>query len=295
MTLSGASFRYKTDLQQLCDDIVKTAYIADVPYDLDTIWRVLNTYKDFFAGSSVAFRTTTKAKEHRGLNVRYVELGVQHDPYRMALSDGLLVRQAHPMDDLLPEFQSRFPILGYGVDFEVTYGLEKIWTFFSYVRQTVESLFSLSNLPDGIRDYAAYFARHDLRSINVLGIDYRHRSMNLYFPMEEPNSFPQDKIAAMIADLNFEVPPEEILTYCSMANPVYFTFSWDTSRIERICFAIVTSDHKLIPRHLDPLIERFFVNVPFSNSDRTFIFNPTFSPNGYYLKIENDYTPCKWE
>jgi len=287
-------FRHKTDLKQLYDDIIKTAQIADVPYNTDIIWRILNTYRDFFSGSSVAFRTTTKAKDKRGLNVRYIELGVPHDPYLIALSEGLIEKQGHPIDDLLSEIQSQYPILGYGVDFEVSYGLEKIWPFFPHTPQLLEAICSLYCLPDGIRNYADYFARYDLAQVNVFALDYRHKSINLYFPMETPGLLPPHKIAAMIADLEFDVPPQEVLGYCSWANPVYYTFSWDSPRIERLCFAVVTPNLGDIPIHLDPLIERFTAQVPFAGNARTFIYNITLARRGSYIKIENDYTECKW-
>jgi len=287
-------FRYKTDLKQLYDAIIQTAHIADVPYNTDIIWRVLNAYPDFFSGSSIAFRTTTKAKEKRGLNVRYIELGVPHDPYLIALSEGLITKQGHPIDDFLSEIQSQYSIRGYGVDFEVNYGFEKIWSFFPDAPQPIEAIYSLSSLPDSIRNYADYFAKYELATVNVFGLDYRHNSMNLYFPMERPGAFPPHKIASMIEDLELEIPTQEILEYCSIANPVYYTFSWDSSKIERLCFAVVTSDLSLIPVHLDPVIARYTAQAPFAGNARTFIFNITFGSSEDYIKIENDYTECKW-
>ena len=181
-------FKHKTDLNQLYEDIIKTTHIVDVPYNKEIIWKVLNTFQDFFSGSSVAFKTTTKPKEKRGLNVRYVELGVPHDPYVIALSAGLITKRGHPIDDLLPEIQSQFPIHGYGVDFEVSYGLEKIWPLFPHAPQPIERVYSLFSVPDSIRNYVDYFARHDLAFVNILGLDYRHKTINVYFPMERPGA-----------------------------------------------------------------------------------------------------------
>lgn len=287
-------FRYETDLKQLYDDIVRTAHIAEVPCNEEITKKVLDTYHDFFAGSSVAFRTTTHEVEKRELHVRYIELGVPHDPYLMALSKGLLQKQHHPIYALLGEFQSRFPVLGYGVDFDVNYGLEKIWLFFPHTPRSVEEITSLPSVPNSIENYAEYFAAYDLSGINVFGLDYRHKSVNVYFPMRNHGGFPPQRVASMIRKVGFQVPTEEMLHYCSMADPVYYTFGWDSSDVKRACFAVVTSDHALVPTHLDPLIERFVAQVPFAGNGRTFIFNITFGPAGNYIKIENDYTECKW-
>ena len=87
------SFKYKTDLEKMHEDIIKAAKVADAPYNEDIIRRLLLSYKDFFKGSVVTFVTSTKPKEKRALSIRYVDLNIEHDPYKIAVSNNLLKQE----------------------------------------------------------------------------------------------------------------------------------------------------------------------------------------------------------
>src|SRR5262249_7650268 len=152
------------------------------------------------------------------------------DPYPVALARGFLVRTGHPIDDLLPEIQRQCPILGYGVDVGVTTGLEKIWPFFPHVPQPVERVAAISGMPRAITEYGRYFAKHGLHEVSLFALDYRNRSVNLYF-MRPPGTFSTTTIAGMLRELGLTVPGEETLQHCTLAVPIYFTFTWDSPRI----------------------------------------------------------------
>ena len=283
------TFRHATDLDRLSCDIVAAAELAHAPYDREVIRRGLQAYGSFFAGSPVSFRTSTKKGPERRLNVRYVELGVPHDPYATALAEGFIRHEGHPLDNLLPEIQATYPVVGYGVDLEVAYGLEKIWPFFPHLPQPAARAYAMPSLPDAVKAQAGYFEKYGLEDFSLFALDYRNRTINLYF-MVRPGHLAPETIAGMIGDLGFQVPGQEILGYCSMAIPVYFTFSWDSPRVERLCFATVAFDERMLPTHLHPLIDRYCAGAPFAGPQRTFIFNLTFTRKGDFIKIENDYT-----
>lgn len=283
------TFRHQTDLKRLHADILTAARIAAAPYDAERLWELLTAYADFFSGSSVSFRTSTRAPEQRELNVRYVELDVPHDPYLVALAQGFISRGGHPIDELMPEVQASYPILGYGVDVGAAYGLEKIWPFFPHQPQPVERVYSMCHMPASIKNYAPFFARYDLRVISLFGIDYRSRTVNLYF-MKPPGFFTAETILRMTADLGLTLERQELPRYCSMAIPIYLTFSWNSPHVERLCFAAVAPELQLVPTHLDPVIADYVNGAPFASRRRVFIFNVTFTRHGDFVKIENDYT-----
>ena len=282
-------FRHKTDLDGMLEDIVKAAEIAEVPYNKENIWRVLIAYRDFYSGTSVTFTTTTKPKEERGLAVRYVELKVPHDPYAIALENGLIIRRGYPIEDLYSEIKSIFPILGYGVDMDVQYGLIKIWTFLQ-IPQPINKAYQMSSLPASIRNHADYFSKYNLLDFSLFALDFRNLTTNLYFMVPEPGIYSPEKIAGIIGDVDLTVPSEELLMRCSKAATIYPTFSSDSDRIERICFGMVAYQPNEVPTHLHPVLEHFAEHAPFQSEKRRFIYSVTPSRRGEYIKIENDYT-----
>lgn len=283
-------FKHKTDLEKLYVDIVKSAEIAEVPYDSNIIHRVLGVYKDFFSGSTLTFTTNTVAKEKRRLAVRYVEFQVPHDPYAMALATGLLNRQGHPIEKLQLEIQAQEDILGYGTDLAVDYGVAKIWSFLKLHPALDDLCARLPSLPDSVRQHLAYFEKYGLKYVTLFGLDFRNKTVNSYFMVKKPGLFPSDKIAAMLGELDLKIPTQEILEHCSKAMISYFTFTWDSSHIERACFGVTASDVTKIPTHFDPLLERYVHHAPILTKERKFIYNITSSRQDIYIKIENDYT-----
>ena len=282
-------FMHKTNLHQMYDDIVKAAEIAGVSYDQDAIQRVLDAYRAFFCGSAISFTTNTRSREDRHLSVRYVEIQVPHDAYEIALEHGLVARQGYPINDLIPELRSRYPILGYGVDMAVHHGFAKIWQFFRAL-PLVEEVSAIPSLPASVGQHIAYFSKYDLRYVSLFAMDYRHKTTNMYFMVKEPGLFPPAKIVGMIEDLGFKIPTDELLEHCSRAVTIYYTFSWDSPEIERVCFGTIAPQPSLIPTHLHPLLERYVAQVPCLSKDRVFIYSITLARNGSFIKIENDYT-----
>lgn len=282
-------FMHRTDLQQMYDDIVKAAKIAEVSYDRGAIQSVLDVYKDFFSGSAISFVTNTRPREERHLSVRYVEIQVPHDAYGIALEHGLVTRQGHPIDDLIPEIRSKHSILGYGADLVVAHGLAKIWQFFRTL-PVVEEVCTISSLPASVGQHAGYFAKYGLRHVSLFAMDYRHKTTNMYFMVKEPGLFPPVKIAGMIEDLGLKVPTDELLEHCSRAVTIYYTFSWDSPKIERTCFGTIAPEPNLIPTHLHPLLERYVAQAPCVGENHVFIYSITLARSGDFVKIENDYT-----
>ncbi len=282
------SFKYDTDLEKMHDDIIKAAKVVDAPYNENIIQRLLKAYEDFFKGSAVTFVTSTKPKGKRALSIRYVEIQVEHDPYEIAVSNDLLKQDKHLIHHLLTEIRRNYPIMGYGVDADVNFGVSKIWTFFQ-IPQPLEKAYTTTAAPKSIQNFAEYFKKYDLNVFHLFALDFRNKTTNVYFMVKDPEAFPPDKVANMIADLDLKVPSKEILEHCSKALTIYLTFTWESSRVDRICFGIAVDDPSLIPTHLDPILKKYSLHAPFQTDDRRFIYSMTPSRSGDYIKIENDY------
>lgn len=276
-------------LERLCADVEAAAALAGASFSREVTHNVLKAYQRFFTRSAVSFRTSTRRPEKRELNVRFVELETPEDPHAVALSEGLLHRSGHPIDDLIEQVQRNVPILGYGMDFGVAYGVEKIWPFFPHRPQPLEVLRSLPSLPQSVQAHTGFLVEHDLTDVSLFALDYRSRSVNLYF-MCRPGHFSTAQLAELIGALGFEHPGEELLEHCTRAVPIYFTFRWDRPRVERVCFGIIAPEPALPPTHLHPVIDRFVSGVPFATERRNFIYSVTLSREETFIKVENDYS-----
>jgi hypothetical protein len=280
--------KYDLNLKQLQTDIIKAAKIAGVSYNQEKIWAVLKAYEEFFLKSAVTFVTSTKPQEKRALAFRYVNIDIPHNPYSIARENAFITKQNHPIDGLFSEIITNYPIMGYGVDTDTAHGLSKIWTFFQ-IPQPLEKAYAMASLPESIKRYAAYFQKYDLTVFHLFALDYSKKTLNLYFMVKEPGKFPPEKVAGMLKDLDCKIPSQEVLEHCSKAITIYYTFTWDSPRAERVCFGVIASEPSQIPMHLHPLIKKYVEQAPILTPNRLFIYGLTFAPTGDYIKVENDY------
>lgn len=283
----GTSFKKLYDI----DDFVSAIRIASqkvgAEYDEVCMRKTLEVFKVPFEGGGTAYRTTTKQK--RKINFRYYSWEVEHYPFDMAMENGLIENDGHPILRVIPYIVEHYPLMGdssgFGIDAGAAYGLEKIWTF---VEESVplSELIAMPALPPSVKKNMEYFEKHKLDTVKVIGTDFRAKSMNLYFMAYETGGLPTEKVAALIGDLGFEVPNEEVLRHCSLALPIYFTFNWHSPNIQRVCFASCAPEPAMIPRW-HPVMRLFAEEAPTIADKRLLFYNPTFVRGGNnYTKVE---------
>ncbi len=284
------TYKHNTDLKQLVDHVLKIGELAEVSCDEKAMWKVLNAYKDFYTGSTVSIRTNTKPKEKRDISVRYLEHMIPHnpDPYTTAINEELLKKNGHPIHKMVDEILSTFDILGWGVDMDARRGLSKIWPFL--VPGPFEPTYSMSTIPRSIKKHKNYFSKHGLNVFSVFGLDFLNNTTNVYFMIKDPSKAKQEIYESLLKELDFEIASPEVMKKCCEALTIYYTFSWDTERVERICFGIGCSEEGQIPLHFHPLIKKFVENIPTITNVRKFIISITFGRDGLFYKVENDYT-----
>ncbi|MFX1280680.1 MAG: aromatic prenyltransferase [Promethearchaeota archaeon] len=285
----NSDFKLKNDLNQMVKDIHTLCNLTGVNFNEEAIWRGLNAYKKFYSGSSLSIRTTTKPVEKRDISVRYVEMMIPHnpDPYTIALREGLIKKNGHPIHKMILEAFDTFDMMGYGVDIDARKGLSKIWPFI--IPGSIEPLFSMKFIPETIKKYESYFKNHKLTTLALFAFDFLHNTTNIYFMLKDPSTTTNDKCRRLIEDLGFRVPSEELLNYCRNAVHLNYTFSWDSEKIERLCFGVACHNAREVPIHLHPLMQKFIKGSPFQSEVHKFIYGITFTPDGLYYKIENDY------
>lgn len=285
----NSDFKLTNDLDQMVNDIHTLCKLTEVNFNKEAIWKGLNAYKKFYSGSSLSIRTTTKSVEKRDVSVRYVEMMIPHnpDPYTIALKEGLIEKNGHPIHKMIVEALDTFDIMGYGVDIDARKGFSKIWPFI--IPGSIDPLFSMNFAPESIKKYENYFKKHELTTLALFAFDFSHNTTNIYFMLKDPSTTSVDKCKRLIEDLGFKVPSEEILRYCCNAVHLNYSFSWDSEKIERLCFGMTCHNANEVPVHLHPLIQKFTKESPFQSDFHKFIYGITFTPDSLYYKIENDY------
>jgi hypothetical protein len=282
-------FEHDNDLDQLVKDMGVLCEIVGIEHKEQKIREVLDAYKPFFKGSPLSIRTTTKPVAKRDVSARYVELMMPHevDPYIIALNKGFIEKNGHPIHDLNQEIPKVFQIMGYGVDLDARVGLAKIWPFI--VPDSIDPLFSMKYFPESINTYKSYFKDHNLNIFSLFALDFLHNTTNIYFMLKDPSKNSIESCIGLVEDLGFESAPIDVMEKCSEAAHLNYTFSWDSDRIERLCFGITCESAEEVPIHLHPLMKEYVERSPFQSKVKKFIYGVTFKPDGLYYKIETDY------
>ncbi|MGI5341050.1 aromatic prenyltransferase [Streptomyces sp. CA-181903] len=168
--------------QALCSAIEEAAGLLEVDCARDDVLRVLDVYGGDLSRAVVAFRVATGAHRAGELDCRFT-VPRDVDPYRLAVNRGLLEETDHPVARLLADLRDNHPVDGYGIDFGVVGGFKKIWVVLPRTALCdVEELAGLPSMPRGLGESLDFIRRHGLGdTVGLLGIDYRNRTVNVYF------------------------------------------------------------------------------------------------------------------
>lgn len=281
----------KRDLVQLKNDILLTCKKMGFDYDEENISMMLNIFEPQFAymKAPISFRSTTKGKQN--LSYRFVNLFLKYDPYRMIVGNELIEDRGHKIHKFIQEIQSKERIQGYGMDFGASTGFEKIWVYFPFnIRQNIKHFAMLNHAPQSLEYNLNFFQRYNLNEYYIAGFDFIKNSMNIYFMTNRIQKFGNKMIRDMLTDLGMTYWTEHMIELCTKAVIVYFTVTWDSLKIERVCFGVTEENLEKIPYELSPFIKDY-VDATSSISDNPkYIYGLTFGRNMNYTKIENDYS-----
>ena len=104
---------------KLYSAIEETAGLLDVTCSRDTVRPVLTSFEKFLPQAAILFRVATDARHAGELNLHFMMLPGDVDPYALAVSKGLIAKTDHPVGTLLADIAERFPVESYGIDFGV--------------------------------------------------------------------------------------------------------------------------------------------------------------------------------
>jgi len=282
--------RLQLELDQFYGDIVKCSLLSEVPCNTEAIWKVLHAYEEYFKGGVVAIRPTTKPKEKRDMDVRYIDVQHPHDPYVIALERGLIVEKGHLVEKFFADVRKNFSVVGYGANMSVRHGLTKLWPMLGEP-VPLNDLLKLDSLPSAVKNYADCLAKYQLQQPNLFAIDFYNKSINVYFMGSNPAIFTREKITELLHDFGCKVPSLEWLEISAHPADIHFTFTWDAPHCMRVSFANLHVSQEDFPVHLHPMFQRFFDEAPTLLPERRASIGTSFGPNdSNYLKYEIDYT-----
>jgi hypothetical protein len=115
--------------------------------------------------------------------------------------------------------------------------------------------------------------------------------VNVYFNEVPAECFESKTIRSMLREIGLPEPSEQMLKLGQKAFGLYVTLSWDSSKIERFCFGVTTTDLTTLPGRIEPEIEKFAKSFPYGGAYRKFVYGVASSPEGEYYKLESHY---KW-
>lgn len=268
--------------------IEESARLLEIPCSREKVWPILSAYGGDLSEAPIAFRISPGARHPGDFDCRFmIPQGV--DPYELAVSNGFIARTDHPISDLLSDISGRFTVDSYGIDFGVVGGFKKVWPVLPRDGlQAISKLAEIPSMPRSLGGNAGFFARHGLdRMVGMLGIDYQHRTLNVYLNELPAECFEPESIRAVIREVDQADPSEQMLKIGHMAFGIYVTLNWDSPKIERICFAVGTSDPTELPVPLNPVIVRFVRHIQRSNADPRFVYAVASSPDGEYYKLQS--------
>ena len=287
-----------TELERLYSVIEKSARMMGVPCSRAKVWPILTAYEAVIPQAAIYFRVETGARRAGDFHCFVTMIPKDVDPYALAVSNGLTAKTDHPVDALGSDIAGRCPIDNYGIDFGVVGGFTKIYRFFPKDdRQELSRLAGISSMPRSLEKNAGFFARHGVYDLGLTATDYQSKTVNVYSKLPDGYLNPET-ITSMLREIGLPDPSEQMLKLCQKAGVFYATLSWDSPRIERVCFSAVTADPMALTPRLDPEIEQFARNIPFSDAaNRKFRLNLASSPDGEYYKITAFYRspPNDWQ
>lgn len=284
-------FARQLDLPQLVSDTRTIAGMVGVAPTDDHIQRLLEAYQPHFVGGAVGMRTTNKPVQQRELSLRYMDPMTPHDPYAIALEHGLLARDDHPIHAFMTETQATLPVMGYGIDAGVSHGFEKIWPLFGEA-VPMERIYAMKSVPPAVQRYDEHFKTYDFTLCSLFAVDFWNKSMNVYFMFRERDKYPPERTVQMIRDLGLTLPADEReLDINALALTIYYTFTWESQKVERLCFGVAHAPGDAAHVRIDPLFARLADDAPSPVPDLKHAIGTTYTPdNRNYLKIELDYS-----
>jgi hypothetical protein len=279
-----------TIVNRIRTDVVNVAKSFGAEYSEAVIDQIFQGFGEKFTNAGFAIRVQNKRNQKVDCNIRYGEAKENCLAWDIARESGLLSDQGHPVDKLIQEMFQAIPAIAYGADFDINYGLVKIWHLPKIV--PVEEAFKIPSLPKSVNAHIDFFKKYHLDALCALTVDYRNKSTNLYFDAHHPEQRTTQFYKNILQSQQFQVPSDEVLEILVNCPEIAVTFNWSSPRIERMCFYTAFVNRETVPQHINPVLKKFAQEAPALLDNPGFLVGWSFGPDakkGTYIKIDVDY------
>jgi|SRR5215470_150817 len=292
------------EMEKVCSALEGSARLLGVPFSRDKVWPILAAFGGALADGLVVFSVQTGERHAGELDYSFKVPPEFGDPYPHALSNGFVSETGHPVDALLSDIHARVSVKEYGIDCGVVGGFKKFYAHFPNDLQKVSKLAGIPSVPRAATENASLFARYGLDEVAMIGVDYGHRTMNLYFQFAVDGRPEPSAILSMLREIGLYEPNERMLEFAHRSMRANVTLSWDSSKIVRIAFApppVSESDPSAFPVRIEPHIQEFMTSSPRGySSKRMGLFAVKWFPDGEfidvcsYYRLPADYEPLRF-
>jgi hypothetical protein len=278
-----------TAVEDMYSVIEESARLVGSPCSREKVLPILTAYEDALPEAGMVVSVSTGEHPPGEFDYTISVPTAFGDPYAVAVSNGLVAEADHPASTLLSDVQARVSVTEHLVDAGVVSGFSKIYAHFPFDMMGVRKLADVPSMPRAVAENAGLFVSHHLNDVAMIGIDYQRKTVNLYFA-QLPDGFGEaQNILSLHRELGLPEPSKEWLAFAQKSFRVYVTLSWDSRKIERICFArqpFRDWDSSTFPVRIEPEVEKFV-----TDSRRTYGGQPVviaavkWTSDGEYLNL----------
>jgi Aromatic prenyltransferase Orf2 len=292
------------EMEEVYSALEESARLLDVPCSRDKVWPILTAFGGALAEGLIVFSVQTGERHAGELDCSFKVPPEFGDPYPYALANGFVAETDHPVGALLSDIHAQISVKEYGIDCGVVGGFKKFYAHFPGDLQRVSKLADIPAMPRAVAENATLFARYGLDEVAMIGVDYKHKTMNLYFQFAADGRPEPSTILSMLREIGLHEPNEGMLEFAHKSMRANITLSWDSSKILRAAFAPPPGpelDPSAVPARIEPHIERFVTSAPRAYSgERMSLFGVKWFPDGEfidvcsYYRIPADYEPLRF-
>lgn len=281
------------DLVKMKEHIIESAELAGVTYDNQILDSLMQAYKESFSNirSCIAFSTSTKKVEHRGLTIHVVDIFNKFDPYKIAIENHLLAKNDMPIDYFIPQLREKVPLLGYMMEFNAALGIESLSVMCaSHLPQKLERIAKMECAPQSMKLNVKYLAKYGITHASVYGANYLKGCIWTYCMAKQFEQLTCEKIENMLVDFDYKIPSRNMIELCLNVNSIIIEFSYIKKQPESIGFQVCVDSFEDIPKNMNSFIENYAKNVSFKSEKKKYMYIVVFTKNGQYLQLKSDYS-----
>ncbi len=249
---------------------------------------VLNCYREPLEYETVYIKTTNRDLTPREFFIRPGSAAKWFDLAAMARDHGLADFYDNPLYKVYLSICNEVGAVGSMVDINVEGEIKKFYAYFAHKAQPLERIGKCENLPESLFKNSALLKSLGLERFVIFGVDFQNNSFNFYYHTDELGLC-RAKLESIFTALDFQLPSAAILKELENAATIYFTFTYTSDRIERLCFTRIYEDSMEKPVEFAPALREFIEEAPIKTAKRNLLMGFTFEKKGGYLKVELDY------